>query len=299
MRYSRMMSAPPKRRKGRAANLIIVIIILGMAAYLISAGAAGSWLANNIINPVFNNGNANAADTSVAGAEILSPGETLSPSPAVSSSASGERAEEQITVKEITVYALQSGAFSDIINAEAAAKIIKEQGGAGYIANDGNLYKVLIAGYTDKNDADEVMASLKSQGVATTMFEIKSGKLTFKIGAQRGQIDAVSACFDAAPDTVESLLRIIFNADKGQNVNGEITALKEKLYGVLDSYEAAVSKGETSMQGVSEYFDKLRDTVDGLPDSASVSTAELSSGLKYALIQIASDYSSFLSKLNA
>lgn len=297
MRHSRMMSAPPKRKKGRFANLVLIAVILGIAAYLIGAGAAGSWLADNVINPVFNGGNANAAASFTESARTVTPGETPSASP--SAAPPSGRTEERITVNEISVYALQMGAFSDKANAETAAAAVKAKGGAGYIVYDGSLYKVLVAGYTDRNDADQVMASLKTQGMETTLYELKSGTLTFKIGAERAQIDAVKACFDAAPDTVAALEQIIFDADKGKNVDGDISALKDRISGVADDFSAAVSSGETSMKDVADYFGRFRDTVAGIPVSSSVSAAGFSSALKYALIQVAADYSSFLNKLSA
>jgi uncharacterized protein YaaQ len=299
MRYSRPMSTPPKKRKGKFTNLLIVIVILGIAAYFIGAGAAGSWLADNVINPIFNSGSANAATAASSAVKTTQPGISSSPTNSVSPGTSGTRVEEEITAEEISLYALQTGAYSDKANGETAAGNIKSLGGAGYVAYDGGLYKVLVAGYTDESDANDVKTSLKSQGVDATLFNLKSGSLTFKIGAEKEQIDAIKECFDAVPDTVETLQEIIFNADKGQNVDADITSLKEKVSKASDDFSSAVSTDETAVQSIRDYMNTFCETVNGLPSSTSITSMEFSSGLKYALIQIVVDYSAFLSKLNS
>lgn len=317
MRYSRM-AAPPPRKKKKAGTLILVAIILGIAVYLVTAGAAGSWLADNIINPIFNNGNANAAaptptesispDVSPDNSPNVSPDNSPDNSPSATAVSANNapsdtpentgRVEDEITAQEITLFTLQSGAFSDKSNADTAASAIKAQGGAGYIAYDSNLYKVLIAGYLTETDANNVIASLKTQGVDATVFQLKSGTITFKIGAEQVQIDAIKECADEVPDAVNTLQQIIFNADKGQNVDSDIASLKEKVSGAADDLNSAISSDEPAVKSFMDYMDKFNATVSGLPSSSAADAAAFSSSLKYALIQIVTDYSSFLSSLS-
>jgi hypothetical protein len=298
MRYSRMAAKPPKKKR-RFTNFFIVIIILGIAAYLIGAGAAGSWIAENIIDPVFNGGTSNAAPpTNTESADTTAPNETIKPVDLPG--ASGTRAEEEITAQEVNLYALQTGAFSEESNAKSAATALQSQGGAGYIAYDGDLYRVLIAGYTDPDDASEVKTSLKKQSIDATLFNLKSGTLKFKIGAEQSQIAAVKACFDIIPQTVEDLQQIIFDADKGSDVEQAITTLKQNVISATGNFEAAVTSEEGAMQSLQSYMRKFSSTVNELPVSASsASAAKFSSDLKYSLIQIVVDYSSFLNELNS
>ncbi len=298
MRYSRMAAKPPIKKR-RFANLFIIIIVLGIAAYLIGAGAAGSWIADNIINPVFNNGVSSAATpTATKSAAVTAPNETVTPVdlPGVS----GIRAEEEITAQEVALFALQTGAYSDESNAKSAAASLQTQGGAGYIAFDGSLYRVLIAGYTDSNDANEVKASLKQQNVDAALFNLKSGSLKFKIGAEQSQISAVKSCFEIVPQTVDGLQQIVFDADKGNNVDQAVSALKQNVASAAAGFESAVTSEESSMKSLRSYMQKFSSTVNALPTSTSAgSAAKFSSDLKYSLIQIVVDYSSFLNELNS
>lgn len=296
MRYSRMLSGPP-RRKGKGANLIIVAVILGITAYFIGAGAAGGWLAENVINPVFNTGEGTAGSPppeETAGTVAAAPSPTQQASQPATVS---ERREEQITAKSITLYTLQAGAFSSQSNAATAANEITARGGAGYIAYDGNLYRALIAGYTRETDASSVKDELATQGITSSLFKLESGALEFKIGAEQTQIDAVKACFDIVPETVDALQQIIYDADNGQNVDERVAALAAAAEDVTAHLKRVITSENDAMVRLCAYMDGLCKTLSDIPASTSVTKLAFSSSLKYNIIGIVVDYSAFLSDI--
>ena len=293
MRYSRMNRKPPKQ-KNRYAGLIVVVIILGIAAYFVSAGAAGGWLARNVIDPVFNSGSSSAAATDPADASASS---TETPQSIDIPESSGERAEETVTAEEIVLYTLQIGAFSDETNAKTSATDIISRGGAGYIAYDGSLYRVLVAGYTNSTNADSVKSTLESDGVTTKVYELTSGSLEFKIGAAQDQIDAIAACFGSVPDAVDTLQQIIYDADSGKDIDDDILALQQETADIADHFASAVSSDEAAIQRLSTYMSQFCETINDIPVSSAVSDVELSSRLKYNLIDIVIDYAAFLDEL--
>ncbi len=303
MRYSRMMSKPPQKKK-KYGNLILVAIILGIAVYFVSAGAAGGWLAENVINPVFNSDPTAAAatmdaDLSASPTALAS----LPPSETVQSVSlpdnTGDRAEEQITVSSVALYTLQAGAYADEANAKAAAVEIVKRGGAGYVAYDGNLYRALIAGYTTETDAQSVKTELQTQGVVCTVFKLESGALEFKVGAEQTQIDAIKSCFSLVSDTVKNLQQIIYDADKGSNVDEKISELKTNAHSVVDNYKVIVTSQTDTTKKLTAYMDSFCASVDNIPLSANITAVDFSSGLKYNIIGIVVDYSTFLDELSS
>lgn len=299
MRYSRM-TTPPPRRKRKYANVILVIIILGIAVYLISAGAAGKWLAENIIDPVFNNGSTNAGTPTgtISGA---SPAPSVSGnviSPVTLPAATGTRAQQNVTAAELSLFTLQTGAFSDESNAKTAASDIIARGGAGYIAYDGDLYRVLLAGYLSQTDADDVKTRLEGEGIAAKVYNIKSGALSFSIEAEQSQIDAIKACFDVVPQAAQTLQQIVFNSDKGQNVDADITALQQNVNAVSQNFSKTVSSEVAAIKSLQTYMGTFCETINNIPLSSSVSNVEFFAKLKYTLIGIVVDYSAFLGQLN-
>lgn len=296
MRYGRMLSKqPPKKRK--FASLIIIAVILGVTAYFVGAGAAGGWLAKNVINPVFNSGVGNAEEPTATASALSSA--TDAKETATQAAAAGTQTEEQITAQSITLYTLQVGAFSDENNAKETAAQIIARGGAGFVAYDGNLYRVLISGYTSENDAKSVKTDLESQGVSATVYKLESGALEFKIGAEQQQIDAVKACFDVVPQTVSDLQQIIFDADKGENVDDRLDALKAQADNATANLKSIISSDSESMSRLTEYMDGLCAKLANIHKSTDVSAVAFSSELKYNLISVAVDYSEFFKELSS
>ncbi len=289
MRYSRMASSPPPKRKSRYANWIIAVVILGIAAYFIGAGAAGGWLAKNVIEPVV--GKASPAAGTPEASVTNSPIDTQG---AVQPSLETERVEETITAGEISLYTLQVGAFTDESHADTSAQTIAALGGAGYVAYDGELYRVFAAGYLDESDAKDVQATLAGQSVTSTVFQLKSGALEFKIGATPAQTEAIKACFTAVPDTVQTLQQIVFDADSGKNVDADIETLVSDVAAVSGNLETVVSPDDSAIQSLSAYMSDFCEKMNNIPLSTDVSAVEFSAKLKYNLIGIVVDYSAFL-----
>lgn len=300
MRTSRMMAQPPKKKK-KYTNLIVVIIILGIAAYFIGAGAAGGWLAENVINPVFNSDKATAeplpTNNDLVNETSVPPKESIQ---AVNlPEASGARVEEKISADKVSLYALQAGAFSEQSNAKDAASEIAAKGGAGYVAYDGELYRVLIAGYVKETDAKDVKDSLNNEEVQTSVFKLESGSIEFKIGAEQSQVEAVRACFNIVPESVTALQQIIYSFDKGDDVDNDLIALKAKIKLTSDNLEKAVDTKEGAMQSLRDYMISYSETIGQVPLSSEVSKVEFSSQLKYNLINIVVDYSAFLDEISS
>ncbi len=291
MRYSRMASPPP-RKKSRYANWIIAVVILGIAAYFIGAGAAGGWLAKNVIEPVFGKGSPKTG-TPEASASVSPVGTQGAAQPPEES----DRVEETISADEISLYTLQVGAFSDESHANSSAQTIAAMGGAGYIAYDGELYRVLLAGYLDENDAKDVQTTLESQSVSSTVFNLKSGTLEFKIGATPKQAEAIKACFAAVPGATQTLQQIVFDADRGENVDEEIKALADDMVKVNEELETVISPDDSAIQSLAAYMSELCEKMNNIPMSADVSAVEFSAQLKYNLIGMVVDYSAFLKRI--
>lgn len=298
MRYGRMTTPPPQKKR-KFGSLIVVAVILGITAYFVGAGAAGGWLAENVINPVFNSGTSQAeSPTQTASPSQLSPAATVETTKLPETPA-GAQTEEQITAQSITLYTLQVGAFSDEANAKQAAQEVIKRGGAGYVAYDGSLYRVLVAGYTSENDAKTVKTDLESQSISTTIFKLESGALEFKVGAEQQQINAIKACFSSVPSTVSELQQIIYASDKGEAVDDRIVALKSSADEVTSGLKNAVSTESEAMSSLVTYMDSFCTKLGNIHKASDVTGVAFSSELKYNLISIVVDYSAFFKELSS
>lgn len=288
MRTSRMQGKPPKK-KNKFPSFVIIAIVLGVAAYFVGAGAAGGWLAQNVIEPVFNSSEADAAQT-------ITP--TVSPQESISSieisETAGKRIEENIIADKLSLYTLQVGAFNDADNANNVANDIIARGGAGYVAYDGELYRVLIAGYTDRDDASDVKQNLAESDVESSLFILESGSLEFVIGADKTQVDAVKACFDVVPETVDALQQIIYDNDNGKDVTKDIKTLIDNAQNTLTTLQQTVDTSNGAMKSLHTFMKDFCETINDFTSS----DVDFSSKLKYNLIGIVVRYSSFLDELS-
>ena len=295
--YGRSFAPAAARQKKIGALTLIRSRAAGITGVLCGAVAA-AVAGEKVINPVFNSGVAGCTSSPTA-----KPGDRRIRSGNCSRCpvAHGIRGtqQEQITARAVTLYALQSAVFSDESNAKKIAQDVKTRGGAGFISYDGSLYRVLLAGYTSENDAKSVKADLEEQNISTTIFKLDSGAPEFKIGAEKQQIEAVKACFGIVPTIVSELQQIIFDADRGSNVDDRITALKAKADEVNANLKSAVSAESASMASLIEYMDSLCGKLSTIPKSTEVSGVAFSSELKYNLIGVVVDYAAFFKKLSS
>ncbi len=130
-----------RRKKSNPLAWILVILLLVGAAYIGAAGQLGTWLAENIIQPVF---------TTLG---IFSPVESVEP-------AGTRQPNVSVSVSGFTVYGLQTGIYANHENAENAAETLQKQGGAGYLRADGDDTRVMLSLYASEQEALSVRDQL-------------------------------------------------------------------------------------------------------------------------------------------
>ena len=99
-------------------------------------------------------------------------------------------------------------------NAETLASELKDKGGAGYIRQDGSSYKVIIAAYANKDDAENVRMRLESeQQMESKLIKISNsvGSITIDKKLRTAFFDAV----DISSGQISELLSLSIAYDKG------------------------------------------------------------------------------------
>ncbi len=184
--------------------------------YLVTATAAGSWIAEHVTGPLF------GGKPTVTGG-VLSPiptdSEEATPAPA------GAYETETVSVGGATLYCIQLGAFSDKANAETQAEDDSLKGGAGYIAYDGK-HRLLTAGYGGEAEAKAAVDQLKAEdGVDSVIYPMQVGQLNLKITAAEADVETLRGAF-AGYDGAAAKLREISAALASGGLDGdELAAL--------------------------------------------------------------------------
>lgn len=148
--------------------------------------------------------------------------------------------DETVETREITLtgetwYAIQTGVFSTREAAEEKAGAYSDRGAPGYVARDGDKWRVFIACYGDKSDADRVRERLSdAQRVETYLFEWISPTVRLRLSGMVGQMDVVEAGLALRRQAAQQLRDDASRLDGGaitagdarqnlESVNGQVT----------------------------------------------------------------------------
>ena len=118
----------------------MAMLMLAGIVYLVSASAAGTWLAEKVMAPAFE-----ALASLGREQEDLTAPETEDLQQVSLSTAPSSRSED-ISLPALTCYTLQMGVFSSAENAQKQSDTLKSQGAGGYVLQDGDRYRVLGIG---------------------------------------------------------------------------------------------------------------------------------------------------------
>lgn len=123
-------------------------------------------------------------------------------------------------------YCLQSGVFSTLEAAQAKSGAYAGRGAPGFVAPDGDKFRVLLSAYGAREDALRVKDRLSAQqGVETYIYEMIRPALHLQLSGMRGQLDVIDAATALLPTLARSWRDAALLVDQGELTPGELTAL--------------------------------------------------------------------------
>jgi len=293
MRYARLAPRKPKRNY---TSMILFVLLLGAGVYIFCATAAGNWVANNVVTPVFSYLENGAKQTGINDL----PDASNNPAAASAAPSTGAKVTQSVAAEGKIYWLLQYGIFDSAQNAEVAAADLKLRGGAGYIYKDGERSRVILAAYGSESDAKQVRDALeKNEGISTYAFGVKMEGLNFSITAGDSQTQALKDGIALPEYAADTLMAISVKFDKGQGIGPDIKAIKEKCTSVRDGLNGAIKQDEKNEDIVrlKEFTGQLCEIINKLPDTAAAGNVEISSQLKYTVIWVALNYSDLMKEL--
>jgi len=282
-----------QKSKKSAAPGILLVLLLGVAIYFFVAGSMGKWIGENVVQPVFS--------FFEQGEEIPSPSDfepSVSPMPTTDITKNNDDAvTKKINTPAISVFALQTGAFSDVENAENAAALLTRKGGAGYVINDGELNRVLLSCYFEDNEAVSVMSRLESEeNISTRQYLIEVDPVNIEITAKETTIETINQGFEYIPVLIENIQKAGYAFDRYEYdaCDKLIEDTKTKLNGVI--YELEKKTDGTNNQVVLSELELLKSYMNKLEniDLTVDDMVAISSEIKYTQIDMIYDYKNLI-----
>ncbi|MEE0766734.1 MAG: SPOR domain-containing protein [Christensenellales bacterium] len=301
MEFSRRRRRRPARRSSQpgssgAGKAVMAMLMLAGIVYLVSASAAGTWLAEKVMAPAFE-----ALASLGREQEDLTAPETEDVQQVSLSTAPSSRSED-IALPALTCYTLQMGVFSSAENAQKQSDTLKSQGAGGYVLQDGDRYRVLAAGYALESEAKEVKDRLVSEGMDCTVYAIEAPGATFRVSAEEGQLAQVESGFSALYQAQEAMTQaaIAFDRD-GQNVSDGQAAVQQIQQDLEQQMAALAAYGDSAPAIASLLACKGEFTavLSPLVQSGASSHTEFAAALKYAQLAMTHSYEKMVFALTA
>jgi len=280
-------------KKSSTSPGILLVVLVGIAVYFFIAGSMGKWVGENVISPVFSFFEESDFESIPKPESEVTPATTNE----TQQTSDTEAITKSIKTPHVGIFALQTGAFSNIENAKSAAQTLKAKGGAGYVIKDEDLSRVLISCYLSNDEAVNVMARLDTeQNILVRQFEIKIEPVNIEIKADEKTIASVEAGFNFIPTIFEKMQDISYAYDGGELETSEsiFNDLMITLKSVTDTLESETNG--TNNQVVLDEINLLKNYHKSISEInlKSDDRVVISSQIKYTGLDIIYGYKSLI-----
>ena len=203
---------------------------------------------------------------------------------------------QKILLPDLSVYALQIGAFANQANAEDTANTAKQRGGAGYILSDGTM-RVLLSAYKTEADEKNVAGNLTAtDGYQSYEYVLSAKGVTFNITAQQTNVDAIKDFFSATQTIHDSFYDLSASFDQkkstAKDIMDKISQMKADADPKILAIDNMAQNGDTVLINMKTFTDGLEQVL--ATDLSGKSDVEISSQLKYNYIWISDLYRKFV-----
>ena len=307
-RASTYSAARRSASAGGAGRAIVSLLMVGGIVYLVSASAAGTWIAENVMAPMISafSGNNDADNDGTQDAtNTQTPDGSLSTSVDLSAGASSQSVTSaQVSLPALDCYMLQMGVYSSKSNAEAQAETLQTQGAGGYILEDASTgetrYRVMASGYEDAESAKSVKNRLVDEGIDCTVYELSTAAATFRVTASEESIPQIEAGFAALEKAQRALSTAAIDFDKNSMSVEEGQSLALEILSTLESDMGGLLFFDGTDGTLSQLLDAYRDAkaaLQSLSGGSYDSTVGFSAQLKHTLLYVTHRYALLMDAL--
>ena len=286
---------------GGAGKAILALIVIAAVVYLVSASAVGTWVAQNVVAPVFTWVDGQLKGTPAATTPdgiVQAPEETQGGTIAQGNTVTGE-----VELPAMECFALQMGVFSTEVNAKAEAETLQKRGAGGYVMEDAGKYRVLAAAYTNRESLDQVREQLKADGLDSALYTFLAPMSTLRVTATEAQLERIKNGFAALNTLQKAAAEASLAFDKEQQKpeagKTKAAALLTELKTAKDVFLAEGAGGNPVLSAMEECFTKYEDALAELSNYDTESFMDFSSKMKYTHLYIAHAYATLAQQVSA
>lgn len=277
-------------RKGTSGfgTIVFVIVSIALIAGIIVLSPLGTYLMEHVITPVL------SCNSATADREIISALKqqeetqtTASPSPKAS-----EKAHEVITIDEIPFYILQMGAFTDVEAANQHAEELMRMGAGGTVFQDGSIYRVFAAAYTDEESLKKVQSQVRADGFEATPYITESKGFRITLDGDPHAVEIVTEAVQTLNGIPIELSNLCLSFDKGDlNEAKLLVELESKRSSCAKAAEEMGKIDTKDIGSIRDILQKYEQNISTFMDEHDTINTEMISGaLKHLQLSTIIDY---------
>ena len=212
-------------------TLLAAIGVFCAAFYLIAGSRFGTYASERWLIPLFRS------------KEVLSVREeTEGVGEEQAETGIGTSRTETVVLGPVSFYTIQLGAFEKRENAEQQAERLRAQGAAGYVLEDGGLFRVLAACYETNDDAIQVREQLAQQNVTSRIHVLHGARRTITVTADDKTANRLCEAVNGVPAYLHTFYEAVngFDRDKTEvsETAAKLKAIAEAVQGAAELFDA-------------------------------------------------------------
>lgn len=280
------------------ARAIAALLVVAAVVYLISASAAGTWIAQNVMAPAFA-----AFDNMIQRTASAKTPDAAQTSSTPRTSAGNEKSVTgDVELPAMECFALQMGVYSDKNNADTQAQALQQRGAGGYVMEDAGRYRVLAAAYETPESLKQVRDQLTAEGLESASYTFSAPGSTLRVTATQSQLDGIASSFETLNTLQQEMASAVLvfdqqklSADKGRETANE---LLKKLQTANEAFLASDGEDNPVLQATQECFTKYDEAISALAAYNSQSYVDFSAKMKYTHICMAHAYATLAQEIS-
>ena len=282
-----------RRQSNFAGRAVVVLLMIAAVVYFITASKAGTWIAENVMSPVFTALSTSSLFNKSTPTNTDAAGPVAADAYAVSLSTDKSSVNVNIALPAMNCYALQMGVYSTYDNAYKQSASLQAQGAGGYIFQEGDRYRVLAAGYSSEAAAKDVKTRLIASGTDCALYTMTAPGATFKITAEPQQVEAIEQGFPALSNALAALNETVIAFDRDSM---DVAAGKAAVQGICDTLKSDTAglSGYVSYSSAIEQIIACRDSfttaMQALTEDGTQNTTLFSAMLKNTHLSLTGAY---------
>ncbi len=197
-------------------------------------------------------------------------------------------------------YAISFGYYSDVQQAEKAARQLRARGGGGYIHRSGGSYKVYAALYLNKADAQTVCQKIKEGGSDCAVQKVEVPAFKFRYDADKVAAQKLGEILEFFNFCIESLYSVFVELDSKMinelDAQVRIAGLRNEAIRLKAELDNLPGQSSHQMIRLKAEFVSLQINLGAISENSLLSE-NTGIEIKYYMLKIAFSYQSFANEI--